>query len=78
MRFMGTALIGAYPFSQLLGPEQTGWLDNGALTMNPLGHNQVEPGALDRQIADEDAHTPPRCVRTLAHSRLCIAVWNRR
>src|SRR5215831_16312894 len=53
---MGAAKVRADAVGDLLGVEQAGWLENGTLGVHPLGLNRVEPRALDRQIAGEDAH----------------------
>ncbi len=55
---MGTAMIApcAHAVGHLLGTEQAGRLDTGALAVHPLGLNRVEPGTLDGQIARQDAH----------------------
>src|SRR5258707_13892412 len=53
---MGTALVGAHTLGHLMGAEQARWLDNRALTVHPSGFDGIEPGTLDRQVADDDAH----------------------
>jgi hypothetical protein len=50
-------MIGAHAVGYLLSGEQARGFDNGALGMDPLGLDRVEPGTLDRQVADQDAHT---------------------
>src|SRR5690242_624466 len=56
---MGAAIVGTDPVSDLLGTEQAGRRDNGALAMHPFGVDRVQPGTRDRQEARHDAHTLP-------------------
>src|SRR5260370_10686164 len=56
VRFMRAAMIGAHAVGHLLSAEQAGRLDDGALGMDPLGFDRVEPRTLDGQIARQDAH----------------------
>ena len=44
---------------QLIGGEQAGGLDDAALAVSPLGLDGVQPGALDRQVAIDDADATP-------------------
>ena len=70
---MRTAMIGAHAVGHLLSAEQAGRLDDGALAMHPLGLNRVEPGTLDRQVADQDAHA----LALLLDLRLCARIQAR-
>ncbi len=56
MRFIRTAKMGIHALSQLLSRKQPVWFHHGALAMDPLGHNQVEPGTFAGQEARQDAH----------------------
>src|SRR5260370_39987378 len=62
VRFMRAAMIGAHPVGHLLSAEQAGRLDDGALGMDPLGVNRVEPRTLDGQIGRQEGHTLARVV----------------
>src|SRR5262245_15541315 len=59
MGIMGATKVSTNPVSDLLSAEQPSRLDDGALAMDPLGLNRVEPGTLDRQIARQDPHAVP-------------------
>ena len=65
MGFMGAA-EGAQTRSAVLGAEQAVGLDDAALAVDPLGLDRVEPGALDRQVAGDDAHAAARRCLTCA------------
>src|SRR5260370_25226802 len=58
VRFMRAAMIGAHAVGHLLSAEQAGRLHDGALGIDPLGFDRVEPRTLDGQIARHDAHAP--------------------
>ena len=54
--FMRAAEIGTGAVGDLVGREQPGGLNDGALAMDPLGLDGLEPRTLDRQIAGREAH----------------------
>src|SRR5262249_2922057 len=56
--FMGTREMSTDSISDFVGAEQASRLDNGALAMDPLGLNGIEPGTLDRQVARQNAYAP--------------------
>src|SRR5262245_29965680 len=56
---MGAAKVSTDAVSDLLGAEQPCGLDNGALAMDPLGFDGIEPRALDGQEAGQEAHPLP-------------------
>ena len=60
-------MLGAHGVRHLLSAEQAGWLDDGALGVDPFGLHRVEPGTLDRQVAHQDAHAMAR--HTWMHGR---------
>src|SRR5690242_19637143 len=53
---MGAAKVSTDPVGDLVGAEQPGRLDDGALAMHPLGFDRIEPRTLDGQKAGQDAH----------------------
>src|SRR2546423_13627360 len=55
MRFIRTAKMGTHALSQLWSRKQTIGFNHGALAMNPLGLNWVEPGTFGGQEARQDA-----------------------
>src|SRR5215208_6603167 len=44
---------------ELVGGEQAGGFDDAAFAVRPLGLDGVQPGALDRQVAIDDADATP-------------------
>src|SRR5262245_62262460 len=56
MGLMGAAEVGADAVDELLGGEEPGGLDHGALAVDPLGLYSVRPRALRGQPAGDDAH----------------------
>jgi hypothetical protein len=57
--FMRAVKISTGALGDLAGREQAVKLDNVPLALDPMRLDGVEPGARDRQIADEDAHAVP-------------------
>jgi hypothetical protein len=53
---MRAAEISTGAISQLSGREQAVGLDDGALAVDPLRLDGIEPGAFDRQVAGQDTH----------------------
>src|SRR5262245_58878130 len=53
---MWTAEIGTCAIRDLVGREQAVRLDDGALAVDPLRLDRVEPGMFDRQGPGQDAH----------------------
>src|SRR5712691_5769519 len=60
VRLVSTVEMLADPVGQLGGRQQPSRLDNRTLAVQPLGLDRVEPWALARQVAHQDAHTPAR------------------
>ena len=60
MRLVNTVKASTDPVSQLVGRQQAGRLNNGALAVHPLGLDRIEPRALARQITHQDAHALAR------------------
>src|SRR5258708_33133101 len=56
---MRAGKVAADTVGHLVGREQPRRFDDRALAVDPLGLNGVEPGTLDRQTADEEAHAVP-------------------
>ena len=56
MRLVSTAEARADSFGQLVARQQARGPDDSALAMHPLGLDRIEPRALARQVAHEDAH----------------------
>src|SRR5258706_12494887 len=48
----------AYPVLELVAGEQVVGFDDATFAVDPGGLDGVEPGALARQIAGDDPHTP--------------------
>src|SRR5579872_3926078 len=57
---MGAAIDGADALSQFSAGQQARGFEHLALAMEPLGLDRIEPGALARQGADDQAHAVPR------------------
>ena len=60
MRLVSAVEMLADPVGQLGGRQQPRRLDNGALAVQPLGLDRIEPWALARQVARQDAHALAR------------------
>ncbi|SRR5579885_402229 len=56
MSFIRTVIVGTDPLSQLLRRKQAVGFDHGALAMDPLGFNRIEPGALGGQKQGQNAY----------------------
>lgn len=52
-----TTIVGADTLGEFVGGQQTRRLGDGSFAMHPLGLNRIEPGALARQEAGNEAHT---------------------
>ena len=50
-------MIGAHAVRHLVGAEQSGRLDDGALGMHPLGSIGLSQGLFTGKIARQDVHT---------------------
>src|SRR5207248_11761000 len=56
MLLVGAIQRGACTLRRLPGRQQAARLDGAALAAGPLRLDRVEPGALDGQLADDEAH----------------------
>lgn len=57
MRLTATAIVVADTLLQFVGREHTGWLGDRPLAVHPLRLDRVQPRALARQAAGDDAYT---------------------
>src|SRR5579859_396753 len=56
MRFVFTSKIATHPLGHFLARQEPRWFDDRPFTMDPLRLNRVQPRALRRQEARDDAH----------------------
>jgi len=62
MGFMGTAIDGAHTLREFVQVQQARGLHDLALGMQPFWLDGIEPGALDRQGTDQQAHAAARAL----------------
>ena len=56
MGLVNTVEAGTHALGQLVSRQHAGGFDNGALAMQPLGLDGIEPRALAGQVAGQDTH----------------------
>jgi hypothetical protein len=68
-----TAKVVTHPLSEFLRSQESSWLDNRVLAMNPLRLNPVQPGTLGGEPARDDVHARFPRLSVLQHGVLMLA-----